>query len=97
MSKITDYFKQRDAKSIILGLVVGALVVAIPVWVTGRSHDHSHDTEAEGKQVYTCSMHPQVKQDHEGKCPICGMDLIPMAKSHATDMHDAPNSVMMSE
>lgn len=97
MSKITDYFKQRDAKSIILGLVVGALVVAIPVWVSGRSHDHSHDTEAEGKQVYTCSMHPQVKQDHEGKCPICGMDLIPMAKSHATDMHDDPNSVMMSE
>jgi Cu(I)/Ag(I) efflux system membrane fusion protein len=29
---------------------------------------------------YTCSMHPSVKQTAPGKCPICGMDLIPVAK-----------------
>ncbi|MEO0123998.1 MAG: efflux RND transporter periplasmic adaptor subunit [candidate division WOR-3 bacterium] len=29
---------------------------------------------------YTCSMHPQVKQDKPGKCPICGMELIPVYK-----------------
>ncbi len=26
--------------------------------------------------VYTCSMHPQVKENKPGKCPICGMKLI---------------------
>src|SRR3954467_3668992 len=26
---------------------------------------------------YTCSMHPSVHQQTPGKCPICGMDLIP--------------------
>jgi len=30
---------------------------------------------------YTCSMHPQVKEDHPGKCPICQMDLIAVPKS----------------
>ncbi len=25
---------------------------------------------------WTCSMHPQIKQDKAGKCPICGMNLI---------------------
>ena len=25
---------------------------------------------------YTCSMHPQVHEDHDGNCPICGMKLI---------------------
>lgn len=30
---------------------------------------------------YTCSMHPQVMQDAPGKCPICGMVLIPVGKS----------------
>lgn len=25
---------------------------------------------------YTCSMHPQIHQDHPGNCPICGMKLI---------------------
>ena len=29
---------------------------------------------------YTCSMHPSVKQQTPGKCPICGMDLIAVTK-----------------
>lgn len=28
------------------------------------------------KAYYTCSMHPQVHEDHPGNCPICGMKLI---------------------
>ena len=30
---------------------------------------------------YTCSMHPQIMQDHPGNCPICGMKLIAVPKS----------------
>lgn len=29
-------------------------------------------------QQYTCPMHPQVIKDAPGKCPICGMDLVPL-------------------
>ncbi len=29
---------------------------------------------------YTCSMHPSVRSDKPGKCPICGMELIPVYK-----------------
>lgn len=28
--------------------------------------------------VYTCPMHPQIRQDHPGSCPICGMTLEPV-------------------
>nr|MBD3622232.1 HAD-IC family P-type ATPase [Sunxiuqinia sp.] len=28
------------------------------------------------KTIYTCPMHPEVKQDHPGSCPKCGMDLV---------------------
>jgi Cu(I)/Ag(I) efflux system membrane fusion protein len=28
------------------------------------------------KAYYTCSMHPQIHEDHPGNCPICGMKLI---------------------
>lgn len=35
---------------------------------------------------YTCTMHPSVRsQDPDGKCPICGMDLVPVAKVAATN------------
>jgi Cu(I)/Ag(I) efflux system membrane fusion protein len=33
---------------------------------------------------YTCTMHPSVRsQDPDGKCPICGMDLVPVLKKDA--------------
>src|SRR5215207_6177827 len=28
------------------------------------------------KELWTCSMHPEIIRDHPGTCPICGMDLI---------------------
>jgi Cu(I)/Ag(I) efflux system membrane fusion protein len=33
-------------------------------------------TKTAGKAYYTCSMHPQIHEDHPGNCPICGMKLI---------------------
>ncbi|MCC6678451.1 MAG: efflux RND transporter periplasmic adaptor subunit [Phycisphaerales bacterium] len=35
------------------------------------------------RQVYTCSMHPQVRLDRPGDCPICEMPLIPAASASA--------------
>ena len=31
--------------------------------------------------IFTCPMHPQVRQDHPGTCPICGMTLEPLTPS----------------
>jgi len=31
--------------------------------------------------IWTCPMHPQVRQDHPGLCPICGMALEPLSAS----------------
>ncbi|MHB8205969.1 efflux RND transporter periplasmic adaptor subunit [Mucilaginibacter sp.] len=33
-------------------------------------------TQTQHLFYYTCSMHPQVHEDHDGNCPICGMKLI---------------------
>jgi membrane fusion protein, copper/silver efflux system len=38
---------------------------------------------------YQCSMHPEVKSDKPGKCPICGMDLNPV---HAEETAPATKS-----
>ena len=35
------------------------------------------DPKANGAQVFLCPMHPDVRQPNPGKCPKCGMDLIP--------------------
>lgn len=36
------------------------------------------------KTIWTCSMHPQIRMDKPGKCPICGMDLIPLVQNSDT-------------
>ena len=30
------------------------------------------------KTIYTCPMHPEIRQDHPGDCPKCGMHLEPL-------------------
>ncbi|MBL6990420.1 MAG: efflux RND transporter periplasmic adaptor subunit [Bacteriovoracaceae bacterium] len=46
-----------------------------------RGHDHvTNDISTSNKvkaEVWTCSMHPNIRESKPGKCPICGMDLIP--------------------
>ena len=32
--------------------------------------------QTKSETIYTCPMDPQIVQDHPGKCPICGMDLV---------------------
>lgn len=41
-------------------------------------HDHAIDGASVEKsaEIWTCSMHPQIKLPKPGKCPLCGMDLI---------------------
>jgi len=35
------------------------------------------EAQPKGKTIYTCVMHPEVQSDKLGKCPKCGMDLVP--------------------
>ena len=37
-------------------------------------------TSTPRETYYTCVMHPEVMQDHPGKCPKCGMELVPVSK-----------------
>jgi membrane fusion protein, copper/silver efflux system len=63
--------------------LIAVLVAAFAAggwWLASTRAPHKHQleprTDAQGKVYYTCAMHPQVRQDGPGKCPICGMELI---------------------
>ncbi|MDZ4326039.1 MAG: heavy metal-binding domain-containing protein, partial [Pseudomonas sp.] len=38
-----------------------------------------------GMAVYTCPMHPEIRQDHPGNCPKCGMTLEPLMPELGAD------------
>lgn len=63
---------------------IGALTWRIPFI---SLHEHGKTTEArpmsgdqENIAYWTCVMHPSVRQPGPGKCPVCGMDLVPQRK-----------------
>jgi Cu(I)/Ag(I) efflux system membrane fusion protein len=43
-----------------------------------KEEKHEHTAENVKVAVWTCSMHPQIRMEVPGKCPICAMDLIPL-------------------
>lgn len=80
---------KSNIKTIIVAVAIG---LAAGYFIFGNKHNddtsaHAHDYEAEVAQtasdakVWTCSMHPQIKQNEPGDCPLCGMDLIPLEEN----------------
>lgn len=45
---------------------------------THEGHEHGMGSGEKKILHYTCSMHPFIKQDKPGRCPICGMELVPV-------------------
>lgn len=54
-------------------VTLAILVAAIILWPE-KTVQETHQGQ------WTCSMHPQVRQDRPGQCPICGMNLVPVSR-----------------
>ncbi|MBN2525132.1 MAG: efflux RND transporter periplasmic adaptor subunit [Deltaproteobacteria bacterium] len=78
-----------------VGFAAGLLLAGGQSSPPKHSDAHAHtDGNAKKDTIWTCSMHPQIRQPNPGKCPICGMDLIPLADDGDKP---GPRTVVMSE
>lgn len=74
-----DNIYLRSLLLIVLGIFLGWLIFHTPD--SAKKHTATSVTETK-KTIWTCAMHPQIRMDHPGKCPICGMDLIPLEQDN---------------
>ncbi|WP_127846071.1 efflux RND transporter periplasmic adaptor subunit [Psychroflexus aestuariivivens] len=72
---------------LIFGIILGATLFTSESQNTSKPEEHSH--ELGDNSTWTCSMHPQIRKDEPGDCPICGMDLIPANQMEKTIDPDA--------
>ena len=104
LQKQWDALPLRHRFLIILGagFVLGLLSVA--VFSPGNGGTASVHTapatpasKPAAQQLWTCSMHPQIRLPHPGKCPICGMTLIPVhTTSETTEGTSSERRLVMS-
>jgi Cu(I)/Ag(I) efflux system membrane fusion protein len=64
---------------------IGLLLLLALTFAACKSKPPVTASKTLSKVYYTCSMHPQIHEDHDGNCPICGMKLI---KVELTGMGD---------
>ena len=83
---------------LVIGLVIGASLVGLrSCGAPDGSHaEHAQPSDSSSETIWTCSMHPQIRQPEPGQCPICGMDLIPVT-SGDDGAASGPNQVVLSE
>jgi Cu(I)/Ag(I) efflux system membrane fusion protein len=79
--------------------IVAVLAFGLGAWLSGRPNageeqvkQHSGETRT---TIWTCSMHPQIRQGEPGQCPICGMDLTPLERDEENE--EEANRVVLSE
>ncbi|MTI32394.1 efflux RND transporter periplasmic adaptor subunit [Xanthovirga aplysinae] len=96
MKALINIKKLRPILFVLLGLLAGWLIFG-----GNGSTDHNKeqtnnemDQSEDQNTLWTCSMHPQIRQHEPGQCPICGMDLIPVQSNAG---QENPNELQMSE
>lgn len=78
------------------GILLAGLLLG---WILFGGNDtqksaYENNTELSEETIWTCSMHPQIRLAEPGKCPLCGMDLIPLENNHS---EADPNALQMTE
>lgn len=92
MNRISGFY-QRHRNKLWIAQAVGLLCLGLFAGLlgglsmrgdsapTGASGHAAHSSLEQEAEIWTCSMHPQIRRDGPGSCPLCGMDLVPVRKS----------------
>ena len=74
LRRVLVWLTQSVGTLAIVFLAIGALAAVLWIWAPQPA------SEQAAGGVWTCSMHPHIRLDKPGRCPICGMALIPVAQ-----------------
>jgi Cu(I)/Ag(I) efflux system membrane fusion protein len=93
--KVFNIFSNKYIKYSLL--LIGGVFIGWLLFHHSRKSDKQAGqvTETTKNSIWTCAMHPQIRMTEPGKCPICGMDLIPLAQTGSTSVD--PDAIHMSK
>ncbi len=77
----------KNQKLFPLIIIILTIIIVFIIFFSSCKADKNNLKENPKKEnsiknvIYTCPMHPDIKQDKPGDCPICGMKLVPINQS----------------
>ena len=85
MNKIfkTNFFSPLGVRGLLL-ILIGLFLGWLLFHPNNKTVNEQKAVMDVKKEIWTCSMHPQIRMDKAGKCPICAMDLILLNQSSVT-------------
>jgi membrane fusion protein, copper/silver efflux system len=51
-----------------------------------KKEEYVQSNEIVKNTIWTCAMHPRIRMENPGKCPVCGMELIPLAQGNGSSI-----------
>lgn len=87
---------KSNIKIILISTIAAAIGLLAGYFIFGNKQNqmvadsHHHETASRPSstdatdadaEIWACSMHPQIRQNEPGDCPLCGMDLIPLVEN----------------
>ncbi len=93
MKKYKNYL--IAAGILILGIIIGNITSGDKDEVLHAEEEHNYIQDPVTK-LWTCSMHPQIKLEKPGSCPICGMELIPLDGSNNSEENIESNEIVFT-
>lgn len=85
--------------SVVIGFIVSNIFFGNRSKTMSPQDQHKSTKSQSEKKIryWTCSMHPQIKLPKPGKCPICGMTLIPIYERGDVVDEEGTVSLTLSE
>ncbi|MDP4237453.1 MAG: efflux RND transporter periplasmic adaptor subunit, partial [Bacteroidota bacterium] len=95
MKQLEAHVEKSFWRKNVIAIVIGVLALgAIGYYFYSKQNTPVRSETA--ATIYTCPMHPQIRSDKPGSCPICGMTLVPKREGAADKTAAIPGSVTVS-
>ncbi len=94
MKKYKNYI--IGAGILIIGIILGNVFSGNDNTKTSHNEEEHDLVQDPVTKLWTCSMHPQIRMEKPGKCPICGMTLIPLEAGSTSEEKIADNEIVLT-